>query len=411
MASSREAQTSQPRIGSLLPQPAGAGRGRRGVGFDWMQRAGWQPVARSRERMGRRLSILDRYIVSEIAIPFAFGAAAFTMFLLINSFFLALDYIINKNVPFGLVARYIVLQIPSFVYLIFPFGVMFGVLQGIGRMAGDNEITAMRTSGIALSRITRPIVVLGVILTVLSFLVNDYIAPASQHKSQIIFREIAYHSSQPIIEPDQFIRTEDGQHSIFVGSIDPKTGLMHSVQIYSLGSGNFPETLTAATARQINGTLVLYNGIHTTFGPDGLVTRQQHFDRLTFPLADASLLFEGPRGPFEMSSRELAREIAALRGSGEDTRQFEMTLQQKFAMPVACLVSILIALPLGVRFGKGGRGVAAMLALIVLLMYWLIMAATNALGKSGALPPLLAAWTPNLCMIAAGSIMLWKEGH
>ena len=110
-----------------------------------------------------------------------------------------------------------------------------------------------------------------------------------------------------------------------------------------------------------------------------------------------------------MNSRELAREIKALKGSGEDTRQFEMTLQQKYAMPVACLISIFIALPLGVRFGRRGRGVAAMLALLVLLGYWMIMAATNALGKNGAIPPPLAAWIPNLVMCSAGLFMLWKE--
>ncbi len=364
-----------------------------------------QPQVRSRHP----ISILDRYLASEMAAPFAFAVAAFTLFLIINTFFLAADYIINKSVPFGLVMRYIVLQIPSFVYLILPFATLFGVLQGFGRLAGDNEMTAMRTSGISLNRIARPALLMGLVLTLVAFFINDFVAPTSQHKSQTVFREIAYHSSQPIIQPDQFVRTEDGQHSIFVGSMDPQSGLMHSVQIYSLGSGYFPETLTAATARQINGKLVLYDGVETLYGTSGLVTKQQHFDSLEFPLADASLLFEGPRGPFEMNSRELAREIKALKSSGEDVRQFEMDLQQKYAMPVACLISILIALPLGVRFGKRGRGVAAGAALLVLLGYWLIMAATNALGKNGAIPAPLAAWIPNLVMGSAGLLMLWRE--
>jgi len=308
-----------------------------------------------------------------------------------------------------LVIRYIVLQIPSFVYLILPFATLFGVLQGLGRLAGDNEVTAMRTSGIALRRIARPAFVMGIALTLVAFFINDYVAPKSYHKSQTIFREIAYHSSQPIIAPDQFVRTEDGQHAIFVGSMDAQSGLMHSVQIYTLGSGYFPETLTASTARQMNGKLILFDGVHTVYGSNGLVTKQQHFDSLDFPLADASLLFEGPRGPFEMSSAELSREIKALRGSGEDVRQLQMNLQMKYAMPIACLISIFIALPLGVRYGKRGRGVAAMLSLIVLLVYWLVMAATNALGKNGAMPAPLAAWIPNLVMGSAGIAMLWKE--
>lgn len=410
MSTPSEASTPQAR--PSRPPPSGS---RRSIGtakrLDWLSHEGWPGSEVVRERKAHPVSILDRYLVSEFVTPFAFGVIAFTIFLLINQFFLAADYIIHKHVPFGLVARYIVLQIPSFVYMIFPFATMFGVLQGFGRLAGDNEMTALRTSGITLDRIARPIFILGLALTLAAFCINDFIAPASQHKSQTIFREIAYHSSQPIIEPDQFVRTEDGQHTIFVGSMDPSSGLMHDVQIYSLGSGNFPETLTAATARQIEGKLVLYDGVHTTYGANGLVVKQQHFRTLEFPLADATLLFEGPRGPFEMSSTELSREIKALRGSGEDTRQFEMVLQMKYAMPVACLVSILIALPLAVRFGKRGREVAAMLALIVLLVYWLAITAFNSLGKNGAIPPFIAAWLPNLFMGGVGAALLWKEGR
>jgi lipopolysaccharide export system permease protein len=405
---STRSETQAPQTRSSAVHETARAQARPAVRLDWLTRRGGPGEARASAASRWRLSILDRYLLNEVVAPFAFALAAFTLFMVVNTFFLAADYIINKAVPFGLVMRYIVLQIPSFVYLILPFATLFGVLQGFGRIAGDNELTAMRTSGIALGRIARPALLVGLVLVAIAFFVNDFIAPESQHKSMTVFREIAYHSSQPIIQPDQFVRTEDGQHAIFVGSMDPQTGLMHSVQIYSLGTGNFPETLTALTARQIAGKLVLYDGVDTVYGAKGLVTKQQNFDSLEFPLADASLLFEGPRGPFEMNSRELSREIKALKVSGEDTRQFEMDLQQKYAMPVACLISVLIALPLGFRFGKRGRGVAAGAALLVLLGYWLIMAATNALGKNGAIPPPLAAWIPNLVMGSAGLFMLWK---
>jgi lipopolysaccharide export system permease protein len=378
--------------------------------LDWLRGEGAGGL-RPREKKAHPLSILDRYLIAECAGPFAFGVIIWALFLLVNQFFLAAEFVINKHVPFVLVAQYLVLQIPSFVYMIFPFAILFGVLQSFGRLAGDNEISALRTSGITLERIARPIFALGILFTIAAFLVNDYIAPESQHKSQVVFRKIAYNASEPIVEPDQFVRTEDGQHTIFVGSMNSQTGEMHDIAIYSTGNGNFPDTLTAATGRQLNGKLVLYDGVHTTNGPTGLVVKQTHFTKLEFPLADASLLFEGPRGPFEMSSSELAHEIKALRGSGEDTSQMEMVLQMKYAMPIACLVSILLALPLAVRFGKRGREVGAMLAIIGALVYWLAITAFNTLGKSGAMPPMLAAWLPNIFMALIGGALLWKEGR
>ncbi|MBC5805353.1 MAG: hypothetical protein DLM53_02795 [Candidatus Eremiobacter antarcticus] len=381
-----------------------------GSSLDWLTSEGPRSLPSAPIKPRRSIfSILDAYLTREIAAPFGFAVAAFTLFLLINTFFLAADYIINKSVPFGLVMRYIVLQVPSFVYLILPFSALFGVLQGFGRLAGDNEMTAMRTSGITLTRIAMPAFAMGIALAIVAFLINEFVAPQSQHKSQAIFRQIAYHSSQPIIAPDQFIRTDDGKHSIYVGSTDPQTKLMHNVQIYSLGTGFFPETLTAATARQAQGKLILADGVQTIYGPSGLVTKQQRFHTLEFPLANASVLFEGARGPFEMNSRQLSAQIKALKGSGDDVRQYQISLQQKYAMPLACLISIFIALPLGVRFGKRGRGVGAMLAVVVLFVYYLIMSATYALGKDGALPANLAPWIPNMILGLAGLVMIWRE--
>ena len=406
MSTPSEASTPPTRTSPRLGDATAGARAQR---LDWLAGSG-DRIEYGRAGSGSRrfVSILDRYLFNEMAPPFAFAVSAFLVFLLVNTFFLAANYILNKHVPFGLVVRYIVLQAPSLVFIILPFATLFAVLQGFGRLAGDNELTAMRTGGIALSRIARPAIVMGIVVTIVSFVINDYIAPASQHKSQSIFREIAYNSTEPIIQPDQFVRTEDGSHSIFVGSMDSGSGLMHNIQIYALGNGNFPETLTAATGRQISGKLVLYDGVHTTFGPTGLVTKQQRFESVEFPLTDAQLLFEGPRGPFEMSSSELAREIKVQQNGGGDVRNLEMVLQMKFAMPIACLISVLVGLPLAIRFGKSGRGVGAMLALLVVLGYWLIMAATNALGQNGAIPPPLASWLPNIALCVVGIAMLLK---
>lgn len=377
--------------------------------LDWItagQRRATKKTSAARARW--RLSILDRYLVTELAVPAAFAIAAFALFLLVNSIVLAADYIINKGVPFGLVVRYVVLQLPAFMYLILPFAALFGILLGIGRVAGDNEITAMRTSGISLNRIAWPCFLGGIALTLLAFIINENVAPRALQRSQEIFREIAYHSTQPIIEPFRFIRTEDGKHVIYVESMDPD-GTMHDVEIYTIGNGVFPESLTAKMGRQINGRIVLQDGVQAAFNADGLVTRQQHFDTLEYPLGDTSKLYAGSLTPWEMNSRDLAAQIRIMKLSGADPRQAEMTLQQKFAMPVACLIGVLVALPLSIAFGKRGRGVGAMVAVMVMFVYYLIMATTNALGKNGAIPAPLAAWIPNIVIGAAGFALLLRE--
>jgi lipopolysaccharide export system permease protein len=378
--------------------------------LDWITAGhGGPPPLAKRERSYLTLSILDTYMLRELLAPFGFAVAAFTLFMLVNQLFLAAEFVINKGVPLDLILRYLALQLPSLMYLILPFSCLFGILLGIGRLAGDNEISAMRTSGISLQRIALPCYALGVMMTIIAFGINEQIAPRSQQKSVELFRQIAYHSTQAIIQPYQFFRTNDGQHVIYIQSVDSGTGVMHNVQVFNIGAGYWPETLTARIGRQLNGKLVLEDGVLTTTGYQGSVTQVKHFDKLEFPLGDTSLLYQ-PQSAFETNSRELRMQIQNLRAGGQDVTQLEMSLQQKYAMPVACLISVLIALPMGIRFGKRGRGVAAIFAVVILLCYWMIMAATNALGKSGALYPVLAAWAPNIVMGSVGlSLLLLEE--
>jgi len=382
---------------------------RAGQSLDWLS-AG---EVRSRQRGLRgagssMFSILDRYLMSELLPPLAFAIAAFTLFMIINSLVLAADFVINKGVPAGLIARYLVLQLPSLMYLILPFGCLFSVLFGIGRLAGDNELAALRTSGIALRRIALPCFVLGVVMTFIAFFINEEIAPRSQAKGVQLFRQIAYHSTQAIIQPYQFFRTTDGQHVIYIQSVDSGTGVMHNVQVFNIGAGYWPETLTARLGQQLGGKLVLEDGVVTTTGYQGTVTQVKHFDKLEFPLGDTSLLYS-PQSAFETNSRELRLQIQNLKAGGQDVTQLEMNLQQKYAMPAACLVSVLIALPLGIRFGKRGPFVAAILSIVLMLCYYLIMATTIAFGKSGVLNPFLAAWAPNIIIGSAGLTLLLLE--
>jgi lipopolysaccharide export system permease protein len=379
--------------------------------LDWIT-AGRPQSARRTSIAGARwrLSILDRYLIKELVLPAAFGAAAFTVFLFINSIILAANFIINKGVPFGLEMRYLVLQLPAFMYMILPFAALVGILLGIGRLAGHNEIAAMRTSGISLQRIALPCLVIGIGFTVLAFIINESIAPRAVQKSQVAMRQIVYHSTQPLIEPFRFIRTEDGKHVLYVESMDAD-GTMHDVEIYTIGSGAFPISLTAKTGRQVNGRIELADGVQSEFNSDGLVTRQQHFNVLEFPLGDMSKLYASSLSPWEMNSHDLAQQIRLMRLSGADPKQAEMLLQQKFAFPAACLISVLLGFPLAVTFGRRGVLVAAMLSIIAMFGYWAVLAISYALGNNGALPAPLAAWLPNVLAGGAGVLLLIREGR
>ena len=100
-----------------------------------------------------RLPILDNYMLHEMFSPFMFAFGAFLLFWALNIFFLAADYIINQHAPFFLVLRFVVFRIPQAIPMAFPFACLFASLLAMGRLMGDNEVTALRTAGIPVMRI------------------------------------------------------------------------------------------------------------------------------------------------------------------------------------------------------------------------------------------------------------------
>lgn len=380
--------------------------------LDWLSGGHWHSEdAPRRPSFSFGLQILDRYIVKEMMGPFAFGFVAITLFMTVNMLYLAADFIFGKGIPVNLTMRWLVLQLPALMYLILPFSTLCGVMLGFGRLAGDYELTAMRTSGVPLHRIALPGYVVGAIMFGLAFLINENLAPPAERQADVVFRQIAYHSSQPIISPNQIIRTTNGaeQYTLFVGSVDSATGLMHNIQIFVMQAGYYPIRWTADTARQINGKIVLYNGVESHTGKDGMVNAQQRFKEMDIGIGDTSALYGGSLTAFEMNSKQLKQQVAAEKISGEDARQDEMVLQEKFAMPAASLISVIMALPLAARFGRHGRAVGALMTIAAMVVYYLFMAATNAMGKNGIMSTWLAAWTPNLIFGTLGLVLLFKE--
>ena len=121
------------------------------------------------------MTILDQYLLRELIAPFGFAFGAFLVFWFVNIFFLAADYLINAHAPFFLLLRFLVLRIPQSTPYAFPFACLFASLLGYGRLAADNEITALRTAGIPFSRIAMPAFIAGFGVFLLSYFVSDNI--------------------------------------------------------------------------------------------------------------------------------------------------------------------------------------------------------------------------------------------
>ena len=375
--------------------------------------SGFRAATLAPMRLASRVPILDAYILREIVPWFAFAFGAYLLFWFVNIFFLAADYIINAHAPPFLVLRFLLFRVPQSTPLAFPFACLFATLLAFGRLAGDNELNALRTSGITFLRICVTPLAFGAAMFGLSYYVNETIAPVTTDLSTRSFYQIVYHTQELPIVPG-FFRKDDSTGNVFyVGNISDDKKTLTNVMIFQNATTSPFKTVVNAQTATVNGSILhLVKARVTQFKPSGEVNGdavQKTMD-IGLPIGETidQFLNTAQNDAYTMNSKQLSGQINAMQKSGQGGQALDVlkiTLAQKFALPFASMIAVVIALPLAATFGKKGRTLGIALSILLFFVYYLIMSAFAALGKNEAMNPYFASWVPNLILGVAGAIM------
>jgi len=366
-----------------------------------------------------RLPLMDAYLLREFVGPFLFAFCAFLLFWGVNIFFLAANFLINSHAPFFLVLRFVLFRIPQSIPLAFPFASLFATLLAMGRLAADNEINALRTAGISLWRICLTPLIFGAVAFGVAYAMNEYIAPPAVDISTRSFYQIIYHTASLPVETQFFRKDPDTGNVFYVAQVLPDNKTMEGVQIFKPGRGGYyNEVLSAKTAHVEGATLVLNDVVDTRFNANGEFAAQAKTNSISvgLPLGESAAAFMSSTNSdaYTMNSKDLAQQVHFLEAQGvggEALGNMQMSLANKSSLPFACLVAVLIALPLAIKFGKKGRMLGIALSIVAFGVYDLMSLAAAAFGRNGVVNPYLASWAPNIVFGVAGLAMLWWNEH
>ena len=183
-----------------------------------------------------RLRLLSRYLLQECWPPFLFAIGALTGLMLLNQVARQFSDLVGKGLPWGVIGEVFGLSVPFIVAMTLPMAVLVAVLFAFSRLGADNEITALKASGVDLIALVRPVLLASVALAVVNFLFNDQVLPRSNHRLRTLLVDIARKRPTFKLEEQMVNAVIPGQFYLRAGRIDQGADRLREVVIYDLAS-------------------------------------------------------------------------------------------------------------------------------------------------------------------------------
>jgi len=361
------------------------------------------------------MRIFTRYIVKEVLSHGLIGVAVFTFVIFMRDVSRILELVVRNSAPIPSVAQLFFLTLPAALTVTIPMGVLVGILIGLSRMAADSEITAMRAAGVGVFKFVKVLAVFGLTAWLLALANTVLIEPRSAAALDHLQKTLA--TSQASFEVQPRVFYEDFKNYVlYVQDATTASGASVWKNVF-LADTSTPgaSKITVAERAIVSGgqdsiRLHLVNGAtHEVNVRDPSQYTISTFDENDFTLN----LPPTPKQAQEivpvqqLNTRELLW-LSYHSPKPEVARWYWIQFNRRVALPTACLVLVLIGIPLGLSSKKGGKGAGFVLTIILVFIYYFISVTGLSFARSGKLPPVLGVWMANIVFGLIGLLLLWR---
>jgi lipopolysaccharide export LptBFGC system permease protein LptF len=309
--------------------------------------------------------------------------------------------------------------------LAIPMASLFGVLIAYGRLSEDNEITAMKSTGTDYASLSMPVVITVCVISCFLLFFNHFWSPKMHTDFRNLYEEILI--KRPLVTFAEKSIVKLGQYQIYANKANNADNSLSGVNIYKFEENqNQTDENSAAIQTQKaswriaassasvkvypNGAgLTLYNGYWQMANPSD-INKMVHmtFQSYSFfiPLGETS---QGHTSSLrEMQSPELSKTIKEYKAKNFPYTAYEIEFWVRWIFALAPISFILIALPIGIMSGKGGKTIGFGMSLGVILAYYMLLIVSMNLAERNYAPAFIIMWLPNAATAAAGLYLCSK---
>ncbi len=362
------------------------------------------------------LRILDKYIFREVFKAFVFGICAFSaVFIGSGTLFKIAKYITDYGASLSSVVKVFVFGLPSVIMWTFPMSMLLATLLTFGRLSSSSEITAMKSCGIGFFRIAMPALILGFFVSIGAILFNEYVVPwANTAYRNVVYYEIQGNTGMKSQDHIILKEIKDGQiqRLLYARRYDAESQSLENVTLQEFSdAGKVSHVENAENAEYDGQKWIMHNGMLYDIS-EGESEHTLRFNTQVLPInASPRQIVREQKDPEELTMKELRAQINIMKTQYVDTSKLETELYQRITVPMASLIFALIGVPLGLQPTRNSSSAGFAMSVIIIFFYYALMTMANAIGRSGALSPMLAVWIPNIVGLIAGVFLIRKASR
>jgi len=360
------------------------------------------------------MRILRNYFLKEFFAPLLLALFVLTLVMLLGNLIKIADLVINKGVDILSVGKLFLFMIPYLLTYTLPIAALTATLISIGRLSGDNEIVAIKASGINIFSLISPLLIVALILSLGLLVFNDRVTPYAHFAARKTLAEVGIKNPTAALEPGVFIDSFQN-YVLFIYQIDQKNNKMHHIRIYEPRSKGKPaRTIIAKSGEFIAEpekkliVLKLING--TIDEPDP--NNPGNFFKLNFNNTFMRLNFNQleneekiKKKPKDMTLNELQAQIEKRKAEGIDPAPLIVHFHEKIALAFSCFVFMLMGIPLAILTRRREKTINFGLAVVIVGAYYLVLIAAEALSLQGYMNPAITTWLANIIFGLVGLIL------
>lgn len=358
-----------------------------------------------------RLPLLHRYLLAQFV-----GAFILCLFIA-SSLFLIFDFLdhvgifIREKSPIIQAGSYLLLKIPHIVYLMTPIAVLVATLVSVGRLSQLSEITAMRTCGVSLFWLVRPLLAAGMVIFLLLVIIGNTLVPWSSGKVEAIYN----FSIRKKLEKGHYSRSNFWYRSrnqfSSIGFYDSQASTLNEFSLFEFND-------TFQLQRRVDAARVTWHGpavgwtmedvVEITFNPSQKSLQLTTYDKLPLVISEKpSDFYKAQTSPETLSYGELEEYIKKLQEQGVPITEYLVQLASKISFPFTTVILVLIGFPFALTPTRSGTMTSSFVAGVSIgFGYHVVHAIGTSFGAAELIPVLPAAWAGNVLFASVGGYFM-----